>query len=127
MAKKIVFFSFPLAIITAGTNFFGNRFLIERFGLVGSTYASVLSMAAGFFAFFLFMQFYFKVNTSRTLLAMLPAAAGILLFFYNVPWLVVLAISFGLSAGLIGLFWKDFMELLPFVKNVLLKRSRIGN
>jgi O-antigen/teichoic acid export membrane protein len=124
LARKVVFFAFPLAIITAGFNFLGNYLLIPRYGLLGSTYSTVLSMMAGFIATYLFMVFYFKVNAIRSVTSLVPALLGILLCFWTSNSLIILVNVFIFAFILLIFYRNDFVNVIGFVKNNFRIRSK---
>lgn len=124
LARKAIFFALPLAIITAGLNFLGNVFFIPKYGLIGSTYSTVLSTLGGFTASYLFMVFYFKVNAIRSLLSLFPAILGILACFWTSNILIILAIVLIAALLLLFLFRGNFASVIGFAKGSLRNWSK---
>jgi O-antigen/teichoic acid export membrane protein len=127
LARKVIFFAFPLAIITAGVNFLGNYFLIPRYGLIGSTYSSILATIAGFISSYLFMVYYFKVNTIRSVVSLGPSLLGILLCFWTSNILIILVSVLLFASILLFLYWNNFTPIIGFVKNNLGIRVKTEN
>ena len=127
LSKKIVFFSFPLALITAGTNFIGNYYLIPQYGLVGSAYSTILSMATSFIFSYFFIFYYFTLNTVKSTIALLPAAASILLCLYSVNIFLLLLITGIVTALLLFVYKNDVASIVKFAKERLnFKNNRNG-
>lgn len=100
LAKKILFFSFPLSLITAVCNLFGNNYLIPKFGLIGCTYATVLSSTASLIASCLFMYFYLKIKVHKLLYSFFPMLFGMAMccFADNTLWatlVIIISTGFG--------------------------------
>jgi O-antigen/teichoic acid export membrane protein len=119
LARKIIFFAFPLAIVTSGVNFLGNYLLIPKYGLLGSTYSSILSILAGFTASYFFMKIYFKINTIRSVISLFPALLGILLCFWTSNIFIILSSVLFFASLLLFLYRNNFASITGFVKNNL--------
>lgn len=123
LAKKVVFFALPLAIVTAGFNFLGNYILIPKYGLVGSTYSSILSLLAGFSISYLFMSVYFKISVTRSLVSLLPASLGILLCFWTSSLLIIMTCVLSGVIILLFIYRQNLMSVLEFIKKI----SKVSN
>ncbi len=124
LSRKVVLFAFPLAIITSGSNFIGNYILIPRYGLIGSTYSSVLSTMTGFIGSYFFMLYYFKVNTNRSAVSLIPALSGVVLCFWisNI-WIILLSVLLSVILFLF-LYRNNFISVVKAIKNNLPGRSK---
>jgi len=123
LARKVVFFAFPLTIITAGLNLLGNFLLIPKYGLIGSTYSTILSMLTGFIATYFFLTYYFRVNAIRCVMSLAPALLGILLCFWISNILVILGSVLFSALLLLFLYRNNFESVIGFLKNSLHTRS----
>lgn len=96
-AAAAVFISFPLAFVTAATNLTGNTLLIPHWGLLGSTWATVLSYVMSLIFIILLIHRRFRFKHTWLFQAIIPSLVSIIYFSLRDNLWETLCVSLGTS------------------------------
>jgi O-antigen/teichoic acid export membrane protein len=123
LAKKILSFSFPLAIVTAVFNVSGNVFLMPIFGLKGCAYATIISNLMGFLATIIFLRYRLQFFSGKVILSILPAVICIATTFFVEVNFIYYCILFLLISLMLYYFRANLKDMITLLRSRFKKNS----
>ncbi len=119
--NSATYIGIPMAIAAALANFFGNFFLIPKYGLIGCAWATVLATAASFLTVLLISHYKYPLKHRWTLQSTLPTLIACSTFLWTKSLLITFTVFSIVIILLLILHRKSLRDSI----NVLLNARKI--